>query len=75
MRVVQYQGGLMTDRGIEQGIEAIEYVPDAVFTIIGFGPDKAGFEALGQGLAPSRPDPLLEPCRRTSCSTGPRRPT
>ncbi len=69
VRVVQYQGGLMTDRGIEQGIEAIGYVPDAVFTIIGFGPDKARFEALVKAsphrdrihmLEPVPPDDLLD---------------
>jgi glycosyltransferase involved in cell wall biosynthesis len=69
VRVVQYQGGLMTDRGIEQGIEAIGLVPNAVFTIIGFGPDQARFEALVKAsphrdrihmLEPVPPDDLLD---------------
>jgi glycosyltransferase involved in cell wall biosynthesis len=69
VRVVQYQGGLMTDRGIEQGIEAIGLVPNAVLTIIGFGPDQARFEALVKAsphrdrihmLEPVPPDDLLD---------------
>jgi len=35
--VVLYQGGLMTERGIEQGMEAILEVPDAVFVLMGYG--------------------------------------
>ena len=35
--VVLYQGGLMTERGIEQGMEAILEVPDAVLVLMGYG--------------------------------------
>jgi glycosyltransferase involved in cell wall biosynthesis len=37
IRVVLYQGGLLSDRGIEQGMEAILLVDDAVFAIMGVG--------------------------------------
>ena len=45
-RVVLYQGGLLSDRGIEQGMEAILDVPDAVLAIMGFGSAQAEIEAL-----------------------------
>lgn len=35
--IVLYQGGLMTHRGIEQTMEAILDVPDAVLCLLGFG--------------------------------------
>ena len=35
--IVLYQGGLMSERGIEQGMEAILDVPDAVLVLMGFG--------------------------------------
>ncbi len=35
--VVLYQGGLMTDRGIEQAMDAILDVPGAVLCLLGFG--------------------------------------
>jgi len=35
--VVLYQGGLMSERGIEQGMEAILHVPRAVLVLMGFG--------------------------------------
>jgi glycogen synthase len=35
--IVLYQGGLMTERGIEQGMEAILSVDDAVLVLMGFG--------------------------------------
>ena len=35
--IVLYQGGLMSERGIEQGMEAILNVPDAVLVLMGFG--------------------------------------
>jgi glycosyltransferase involved in cell wall biosynthesis len=35
--IVLYQGGLMTDRGIEQAMDAILAVPDAVLCLLGFG--------------------------------------
>jgi glycosyltransferase involved in cell wall biosynthesis len=36
-RVVLYQGNLMTDRGIEQSMDAILEVPDAVLALLGYG--------------------------------------
>ncbi|HEY3334701.1 MAG TPA: glycosyltransferase [Candidatus Limnocylindrales bacterium] len=36
-RIVLYQGGLMTDRGIEQCMDAILDVPGAVLCLLGFG--------------------------------------
>ena len=36
-RIVLYQGGLMTDRGIEECMDAILDVPDAVLCLLGFG--------------------------------------
>jgi glycosyltransferase involved in cell wall biosynthesis len=36
-RVVLYQGQLITDRGLEQAIEAIPEVPDAALVLLGFG--------------------------------------
>ncbi|MDP9483282.1 MAG: glycosyltransferase [Chloroflexota bacterium] len=35
--IVLYQGGLMSERGIEQGMAAILAVPDAVLVLMGFG--------------------------------------
>jgi glycosyltransferase involved in cell wall biosynthesis len=35
--IVLYQGGLMSERGIEQGMEAILQVPRAVLVLMGFG--------------------------------------
>jgi glycosyltransferase involved in cell wall biosynthesis len=66
---VLYQGGLLSDRGIEQGMEAILAVPDAVLAIMGFGPAQAEIEALAGSprfrdrvrmLAPVSPDALLD---------------
>jgi glycosyltransferase involved in cell wall biosynthesis len=68
-RIVLYQGGLLSDRGIEQGMEAILSVPDAVLAIMGFGPAQAEIEALAGSprfrdhvrmLAPVTPDALLD---------------
>lgn len=36
-RIVLYQGGLMSERGIEQGMEAILTVPDAILVLMGYG--------------------------------------
>jgi glycosyltransferase involved in cell wall biosynthesis len=36
-RVVLYQGNLMSDRGIEQSMDAILQVPDAVLALLGYG--------------------------------------
>ena len=68
-RVVLYQGGLMSERGIEQGMEAILDVDDAVMVVMGFGPAQAAFEALAATprfqdrvriLEPVSPDELLD---------------
>ena len=37
-----YQGGLMSERGIEQSMEAILQVPDAVLVLMGFGSTRRG---------------------------------
>jgi glycosyltransferase involved in cell wall biosynthesis len=67
-RIVLYQGGLMTDRGIEPGMQAILDVPDASLCLLGFGPLADGLRAqaaappsLGRVhvLAPVAPDALL----------------
>jgi glycogen(starch) synthase len=36
-RIVLYQGAVMTERGVEQGMDAILEVPDAVFVTMGYG--------------------------------------
>jgi glycosyltransferase involved in cell wall biosynthesis len=36
--IVLYQGGLMSDRGIEQAMDAILEIPEAVLCLLGFGP-------------------------------------
>jgi glycosyltransferase involved in cell wall biosynthesis len=41
--VVLYQGGLMTERGIEEGMDAILRVPGAVFVIMGYGSRRAAY--------------------------------
>lgn len=43
--IVLYQGGLMTERGIEQGMDAILAVPDAVLVVMGFGSNRALYAA------------------------------
>jgi glycosyltransferase involved in cell wall biosynthesis len=43
--VVLYQGGLMTERGVEQGMDAILGVPDAHYVIMGYGSQRAAFAA------------------------------
>ncbi|HSW43544.1 MAG TPA: glycosyltransferase, partial [Patescibacteria group bacterium] len=43
--IVLYQGGLMTERGIEQGMDAILQVPDAVLVVMGFGSNRALYAA------------------------------
>jgi len=67
--IVLYQGGLMTDRGIEQGMDAILHVPDAVLVVMGFGSCRAIYaaragEATYQGrvllVDPVAPEELLE---------------
>jgi glycosyltransferase involved in cell wall biosynthesis len=68
-RVVLYQGGLLSDRGIEQGMEAIAEVPSAVLAIMGFGSAETEISALAESprhrdrvrmLAPVPPDDLLD---------------
>jgi glycosyltransferase involved in cell wall biosynthesis len=46
--VVLYQGRLATERGIEQAIEAIRDVPDAVLVLLGFGRLRGGLESAAQ---------------------------
>ncbi len=41
--VVLYQGGLMSERGIEQGMDAILQVPGAVFVAMGYGSRRPEF--------------------------------
>jgi glycosyltransferase involved in cell wall biosynthesis len=45
-RIVLYQGGLMRDRGIEQGMEAIRSVPDAVLVLMGRGAQEKEIRGL-----------------------------
>ena len=68
-RVILYQGGLLSDRGIEQGMEAMLQVPDAVLAIMGFGPAQDEITALAESprfrdrvrmLEPVPPDELLD---------------
>jgi glycosyltransferase involved in cell wall biosynthesis len=68
-RVVLYQGGLMSDRGIEQGMDAILSVPNAIFAILGFGNRRDEIVARGTSapyrdrvrfLDPVTPDELLD---------------
>ena len=44
-RVVLYQGGFSRGRGVEQLIEAIHRVPDAVLVVMGYGALEADFRA------------------------------
>ncbi len=68
-RVVLYQGGLLSDRGIEQGVEAIGAVPGTVLAIMGFGSSEPALRALAASVAhgdrvrflpPVPPDRLLD---------------
>jgi glycosyltransferase involved in cell wall biosynthesis len=68
-RVILYQGGLLSDRGIEQGMEAMLEIPDAVLAIMGFGPAQAHIEELAASpryrdrvrmLEPVPPEQLLD---------------
>jgi glycogen(starch) synthase len=67
--VVLYQGGLMTERGVEQGMDAILGVPDAQYVIMGFGGQRAAFSARAAAppyrgrvtlIEPVPPEELLE---------------
>ena len=42
-RVVLYQGNLLTDRGIEQSMDAILEVPDACLVLMGYGAETARY--------------------------------
>jgi glycosyltransferase involved in cell wall biosynthesis len=68
-RVILYQGGILSERGIEQGMDAILQVEAAVLVVMGFGPAKAQFEGLADTprfrdrvlmLDPVPPDELLD---------------
>lgn len=54
-RIVLYQGRVMGDRGIEQAMDAILEVPDAVLVIMGFG---------NQNGSQSSRDPYVEASQR-----------
>jgi glycosyltransferase involved in cell wall biosynthesis len=67
--IVLYQGGLLTDRGIEQGMEAIRQVPDAIFVVMGVGKplprlaDRAaapGLQGRVRFVDPVPPEQLLD---------------
>jgi glycosyltransferase involved in cell wall biosynthesis len=67
--IVLYQGGLMTERGIEQGMDAILDVPDAVLVVMGYGSGRAVYAARAGEPAyrgrvlladPVAPEDLLE---------------
>ena len=45
-RVVLYQGGFSRGRGVEQLIQAIHEVPDAVLVVMGYGALEADFRAV-----------------------------
>ena len=68
-RIVLYQGGVLSDRGIEQGMDAILAVPDAVFAIMGVGGPTHPVRALAASaryrdkvrfVDPVAPDELLD---------------
>jgi glycosyltransferase involved in cell wall biosynthesis len=44
--IVLYQGGLMTERGVEQGMAAILEVPGAQYVVMGYGSQRATFVEL-----------------------------
>ena len=46
--IVLYQGGLMTERGVEQGMEAIFEVPGAHYVVMGYGSQRAAFVELAE---------------------------
>ncbi len=66
--VVLYQGNLMTERGIEQAMDAILDVPDAVLVLMGYGGSRDEYAATAarppyagrvQLIEPVPPDELL----------------
>jgi glycosyltransferase involved in cell wall biosynthesis len=66
--IVLYQGGLLTDRGIEEGMEAILAVPDAHLVVLGFGAYRDRYATMARDpryrsrvtlLPPVPPDDLL----------------
>ena len=68
-RIVLYQGGVLSDRGIEQGMDAILAVPDALFAIMGVGGPTHPVRALAASaryrdkvrfVDPVAPDELLD---------------
>jgi len=44
--IVLYQGGLLDDRGLEQSMDAILAVPDAVLVLMGFGSQEERFRKV-----------------------------
>lgn len=66
--IVLYQGNLMTERGIEQSMDAILEVPDATLVLMGYGGGRDEYAALAAGtkydgrvelIDPVPPDELL----------------
>ena len=66
--IVLYQGNLMTERGIEQAMDAILDVPEAALVLMGYGGSRDEYAALAQGgpyagrvqlIDPVPPDELL----------------
>ncbi len=49
-KVILYQGTLNPGRGIETAIEAMRYIPDAKFVIVGEGPERNKLEKLSYKL-------------------------
>lgn len=67
--VVLYQGGLMTERGVEQGMDAILEVPGAHYVVMGYGSQRSAFAERAAAppyrgrvslIAPVAPEELLE---------------
>jgi glycosyltransferase involved in cell wall biosynthesis len=59
-KVVLYQGQLISERGIEQAMDAILQVPGAVLVLLGFGAWQERYEALA-GRPPYRGHVMLLP--------------
>lgn len=60
-RIVLYQGGLMSERGIEQGMEAILTVPDAILVLMGFGAQRDSILRLARSARYTERVRFVEP--------------